>query len=49
MDREQPVSVTPPDLKARATSKAAGLPGVKHVIAVAKELGLTKPAKASKK
>ena len=39
MDREQPVSVTPPDLKARATSKAAGIPGVKHVIAVASGKG----------
>jgi ATP-binding protein involved in chromosome partitioning len=39
LDREQPVSVTPPDLKARATSKAAGLPGVKHVIAVASGKG----------
>jgi ATP-binding protein involved in chromosome partitioning len=39
LDREQPVSVPPPDLKARATSKAAGLPGVKHVIAVASGKG----------
>ena len=39
MDREQPVSVTPPDPKARATSKAAGIPGVKHVIAVASGKG----------
>ena len=30
---------TPPDLKARATSKAAGIPGVKHVIAVASGKG----------
>src|SRR5438445_12155008 len=39
LDREQPVSATPPDLKARATSKAAGIPGVKHVIAVASGKG----------
>jgi ATP-binding protein involved in chromosome partitioning len=39
LDREQPVSVIPPDLKARATSKAAGIPGVKHVIAVASGKG----------
>ena len=39
MDREQPVSAPPPDLKARATSKAAGIPGVKHVIAVASGKG----------
>ena len=33
------MSVPPPDLKARATSQAAGLPGVKHVIAVASGKG----------
>ena len=39
MDREQPVSAPPPGLQARATSKAAGIPGVKHVIAVASGKG----------
>ena len=39
MDREQPVSATSPDLKARATSKASGIPGVKHIIAVASGKG----------
>jgi ATP-binding protein involved in chromosome partitioning len=39
LDREQPVSATQTDLKARATSKAAGIPGVKHVIAVASGKG----------
>src|SRR6267154_2607415 len=39
-DREEPaVSAIHPDLKARATSKAAGIPGVKHVIAVASGKG----------
>ncbi len=38
-DRKQHVSASPPDQKARATSKAAGLPGVKHVIAVASGKG----------
>jgi ATP-binding protein involved in chromosome partitioning len=33
------VSATRPDLQARATSRAAGLPGVKHVIAVASAKG----------
>jgi ATP-binding protein involved in chromosome partitioning len=33
------VSATRPDLQARATSRAAGLPGVKHVIAVASGKG----------
>jgi ATP-binding protein involved in chromosome partitioning len=33
------VSATRPDLQARATSKAAGIPGVKHVIAVASGKG----------
>jgi ATP-binding protein involved in chromosome partitioning len=39
LDREQPVSATHPDLKARATSKAAGIPGVRHVVAVASGKG----------
>src|SRR5438128_11326517 len=40
LDREEyVVSATRPDLKARATSKAAGIPGVKHVIAVASGKG----------
>ena len=39
MDRKQSVSATPPDLKARATSKAAGIPGVKHIVAVASGKG----------
>ena len=39
MDRKQPVSAPPPGLQARATSKAAGIPGVKHVIAVASGKG----------
>src|SRR4051812_18209472 len=39
LDREPPLSATPPDLKARATSRAAGIPGVKHVIAVASGKG----------
>src|SRR4030088_2216680 len=39
-DREGPaVSAIHPDLKARATSKAAGIPGVKHVIAIASGKG----------
>src|SRR5882762_124518 len=39
-DREEPaVSAIHPDLKARATSKAAGIPGVRHVIAVASGKG----------
>src|SRR6202022_2018432 len=39
-DREEHVvSALHPDLKARATSKAAGIPGVKHVIAVASGKG----------
>ena len=33
------MSATRPDLQARATSRAAGLPGVKHVIAVASGKG----------
>ena len=33
------MSAPPPDLKARATSKASGIPGVKHVIAVASGKG----------
>jgi len=33
------VSATRPDLQARATSRAAGIPGVKHVIAVASGKG----------
>ena len=33
------MSATPPEHKARATSKAAGIPGVKHVIAVASGKG----------
>jgi ATP-binding protein involved in chromosome partitioning len=33
------VSATRPDLQARATSKTAGLPGVKHIIAVASGKG----------
>ncbi len=33
------MSATHPDLRARATSRAAGLPGVKHVIAVASGKG----------
>jgi len=40
LDREeQAVSATRPDLQARATSKAAGIPGVKHVIAIASGKG----------
>jgi ATP-binding protein involved in chromosome partitioning len=40
LDRKEPiVSATHPDLHARATSRAAGLPGVKHVIAVASGKG----------
>ena len=39
MDRKPPVSASPPGLQARATSKAAGIPGVKHVIAVASGKG----------
>jgi ATP-binding protein involved in chromosome partitioning len=40
LDRKEPiVSATHPDLRARATSRAAGLPGVKHVIAVASGKG----------
>ena len=38
-DREPPVSTPPPNLQARATSKASGIPGVKHVIAVASGKG----------
>src|SRR3979490_2483059 len=37
--REHAVAATPPDLKARATSKTAGIPGVKQVIAVASGKG----------
>src|SRR5712675_55673 len=37
--RESAVSATQPDIKARATSKAAGIPDVKHVIAVASGKG----------
>jgi ATP-binding protein involved in chromosome partitioning len=37
--REHAVAATQPDLKTRATSKAAGIPGVKHVIAVASGKG----------
>ena len=33
------MSAVPPDLKARATSKAAGIPGIKHVVAVASGKG----------
>jgi ATP-binding protein involved in chromosome partitioning len=33
------VSAVPPDLKARATSKTPGIPGVKHVVAVASGKG----------
>jgi len=33
------VSAVPPDLKARATSKAGGIPGIKHVVAVASGKG----------
>jgi ATP-binding protein involved in chromosome partitioning len=40
LDREEHVvSATRPDLQARATSRAAGIPGVKHVIAVASGKG----------
>jgi ATP-binding protein involved in chromosome partitioning len=40
LDREEPaVSATHPEPKARATSNAAGIPGVKHVIAVASGKG----------
>jgi ATP-binding protein involved in chromosome partitioning len=40
LNREGPfVSATHPDARARATSKAAGIPGVKHVIAVASGKG----------
>src|ERR1700716_4613125 len=40
LDREEPaVSATHPEPKARATSRAAGIPGVKHVIAVASGKG----------
>ena len=39
-DREEHVlSATRPDLQARATSRAAGIPGIKHVIAVASGKG----------
>src|SRR3977135_1613886 len=39
-DREEhAVSATRPDLQARATSRAAGIPGIKHVIAVASGKG----------
>src|SRR5258708_11701552 len=37
--RESAVSATQPDIRARATSKASGIPGVKHVIAVASGKG----------
>src|SRR6202051_3653234 len=37
--KEHAVSATRPDLQARATSRAAGIPGVKHVIAVASGKG----------
>src|SRR5260370_4303322 len=37
--KEHVVSATRPDLQARATSRAAGIPGVKHVIAVASAKG----------
>jgi len=37
--KEQVVSATQPTMQARATSKAAGIPGVKHVIAVASGKG----------
>src|SRR4051812_4403129 len=37
--KEHAVAATQPDLKARATSKAAGIPGVKHIIAVASGKG----------
>src|SRR4051812_11847166 len=37
--REHAVAATSPDLKAPATSKAVGIPGVKHVIAVASGKG----------
>jgi len=40
LDREEHVlSATRPDLQARATSRAAGIPGIKHVIAVASGKG----------
>src|SRR5438309_6197904 len=40
LDREKPgVAGTHPEPKARATSEAAGIPGVKHVIAVASGKG----------
>src|ERR1700738_3211024 len=40
LDREEhAVSAIHPDPKARATAKAAGIPGVKHVIAVASSKG----------
>src|SRR5438132_10672617 len=40
LDREEyVVSATRPDLQARATSRAVGIPGVKHVIAVASGKG----------
>src|SRR5881394_3714358 len=39
LDREQPVSATSPEPAAPATSRAAGIPGVKHVIAVASGKG----------
>jgi ATP-binding protein involved in chromosome partitioning len=39
LDREKPVAGTHPEPKARATSNAAGIPGVKHVIAVASGKG----------
>jgi ATP-binding protein involved in chromosome partitioning len=40
LNRKGPfVSATHPDARARATSKAAGIPGVKHVIAVASGKG----------
>src|SRR6202158_3311524 len=37
--KEHAVSAIHPDLQARATSRAAGIPGVKHVIAVASGKG----------
>jgi len=40
LDREEPiVSATRPALQARATSRAAGIPGVRHAIAVASAKG----------
>jgi ATP-binding protein involved in chromosome partitioning len=39
LDREQHVSAPAPDAKARATSRAVGVPGVKHIVAVASGKG----------